>query len=1051
MNNVIPVKFNRLSKIIQIADIHIRLFKRHKEYRAAFENLYDNLKISNLDETVIAVCGDIIHTKCENSPEMIQLTSEFLSSLADLAPTIVILGNHDLNLANTDRLDSLTPIIQNLRHPQLHYLRESGVYRCANVDFAVMSLIGDESEWPTPSNCTADTKIALYHGPVHNAQTDVGYVVSNKSITVDTFDGFDIVLLGDIHRHQVLQDKNPIIVYASSLIQQNHGETTKGHGWCEWDISKRTFVFHELENDYGYYTLRIEKGVVPDYAEMPKNVRLRIFAGNLDQSELKELVTTIRKQHNVVELAITHYEGARRTGRLQTGNTLLDIHDVNTQNKLITDYIKEAFPNIEDDTLQSVHDLNSRLNGEVSSEDLARKITWKPLSLEFDNLFTYGEGNYIDFTKINGVAGIFAPNASGKTSVAEAICFALYDRTPRTNKAASIMNYRKTECYLKFRFDINGTEFVIERKGKKNKKGEVKIDVDFYKMEKGVKVSLNGEERRYTNQEIRKYVGDFEDFILTTLSSSAQTGLFVDRGQSDRKDTLSQFMGLTIFDKLHLLANEESKEIAIKLKQFKKDDFTQALADVDSNITRLTDNIRDCRSQLDYCEKNVELINVRIQELLEQKNPNLKNINHPDLYSATPISERREILRDQLVGMRSALEILQGQITKGQTKLSTEYSTVEEDYSAYVRCVSDRLQAKRLLDGINRELAQLKSQLSDLDKHEYNENCELCLKNAKHTIEKKTLLSKNLAEAIPEQLIHESQYDDLVKKCESFENIEEKHNKYLTGKNWLASSLLKERDQKLSIEKMEREIDKHTEELAKLSREIDEYNSNLDAIKSNQSIDEDIKSATSLKKAFTNDVYISRLGLDGSQRELAITEQKKQDMLDRITEAKALEGQYKVYEAYLAAVCRDGLPYKMIADVLPDIEVAVNNILSQMVEFTLQFDTDGKNVNMRLSYDEDRTWPLELASGMEKFLSGLAIRVALMTVSTLPKSTCLILDEGFGTLDSDNRSSIFGLFDVLRTQFDTIFLISHVDSVKDVADRLLEIKRSNGFSQIIAD
>jgi DNA repair exonuclease SbcCD ATPase subunit/DNA repair exonuclease SbcCD nuclease subunit len=1050
--NSIPVSFNKLRKVLHIADLHIRLYQRHKEYRQAFTKLLEEYKKLDLSETVIAVCGDIIHTKCENSPEMIQLTSEFLYSLADLAPTIVITGNHDLNLSNPDRLDSLTPIIQNLRHPNLHYLRESGVYRCANVDFAVMSLIGDESEWPTPSNCTADTKIALYHGPVHNAKTDVGYVVSNKSITVDTFDGFDMVLLGDIHRHQVLQDKNPIIAYASSLIQQNHGETTKGHGWCEWDISKKTFVFHELENDYGYYTLRIENGVVPSYSDMPRNVRLRIFAGGMEQSEIKELVTKIRKDRNIAELAITHYEGGKRTKNQIAGGTLLDIHDVNTQNKLINEYIKEAFPNIEDDTLQSVHDLNVRLNGEVLSEDLARKITWKPLSLEFDNLFTYGEGNYIDFTKINGVAGIFAPNASGKTSVAEAICFALYDRTPRTNKAASIMNYRKTECYLKFRFDINGTEFVIERKGKKNKKGEVKIDVDFYKIEKGVKVSLNGEERRYTNQEIRKYVGDFEDFILTTLSSSTQTGLFVDRGQSDRKDTLSQFMGLTIFDKLHLLANEESKEIAIKLKQFKKDDFTQELADVDVELHALTNALASYNTSLELRQQSIDATNIEIAILQEQKvsikiKGNLSDLHH----RKDKLVEERILILTNISNITNEITKLSDQIQRGLHKLETEYLGIEQEYNDFGIGVGhfSEFKVKHKFDG--EHMKDGKEELVRLKNHEYDPNCEFCVKNGKTTIDRIKWLEDEIARYEP---IYEQQKIQLAEQEIEYgptAPIREKFKKYQTGKQWIRDAEKQQSDLQVKIERVKTSLATVESQLVDIERDITEYNDNIGAIENNRELEDQIVQlrdtlTTHMSERQHANVQIQKLNIS-----LALTEKKKQDMLDRITEAKALEWQYKVYEAYLAAVCRDGLPYKMIADVLPDIEVAVNNILSQMVEFTLQLDTDGKNVNMRLSYDEERTWPLELASGMEKFLSGLAIRVALMTVSTLPKSTCLILDEGFGTLDSDNKSSIFGLFDVLRTQFDTIFLISHVDSVKDVADRLLEIKRSNGFSQIIAD
>jgi DNA repair exonuclease SbcCD nuclease subunit len=205
MNEIINVPFNKLRRIIHLADIHIRLFKRHDEYKKCFERLYNELKKSDLSETIILVAGDVVHAKTDLSPEMVEMASDFLNSLANLAPTILITGNHDLNLANANRLDSLTPIVKSLNNPNLFYLKYSGIYECADVDFYVYSIIGDRANWPVPQS-NDRTKIALFHGPVHNAQTDVGYTITNRHVTIETFDGFDMVLLGDIHRAQTLQN-----------------------------------------------------------------------------------------------------------------------------------------------------------------------------------------------------------------------------------------------------------------------------------------------------------------------------------------------------------------------------------------------------------------------------------------------------------------------------------------------------------------------------------------------------------------------------------------------------------------------------------------------------------------------------------------------------------------------------------------------------------------------------------------------------------------------------------------------------------------------------
>ena len=115
------------------------------------------------------------------------------------------------------------------------------------------------------------------------------------------------------------------------------------------------------------------------------------------------------------------------------------------------------------------------------------------------------------------------------------------------------------------------------------------------------------------------------------------------------------------------------------------------------------------------------------------------------------------------------------------------------------------------------------------------------------------------------------------------------------------------------------------------------------------------------------------------------------------------------------AVKRDGVPYELISKALPMIEGEVNNILSQIVDFQIIFEMDGKNINNYLVYDDDNVWPLELSSGMERFISSLAIRVGLINVSNLPCSNFLAIDEGFGTMDSDNINSVYQLFQYLKS------------------------------------
>lgn len=203
----INVPFEKLQHVAHIADIHIRLFRRHEEYELAFEKLYKDIRSKNLQDFVIVLAGDIVHAKTDMSPEMVAVTSTFLKNIADIAPTILIAGNHDCNLANTNRLDALTPIVNNLNHTNLHYIRDSKIVYVGDTAFAVCSIFDEQENWPTPSEIDDNfTKIALYHGPVHGSVTDANFVITNRHVHADTFNGFDVVMLGDIHKKQTLQE-----------------------------------------------------------------------------------------------------------------------------------------------------------------------------------------------------------------------------------------------------------------------------------------------------------------------------------------------------------------------------------------------------------------------------------------------------------------------------------------------------------------------------------------------------------------------------------------------------------------------------------------------------------------------------------------------------------------------------------------------------------------------------------------------------------------------------------------------------------------------------
>ena len=118
----IDIGLRNIDKIYHLADIHIRNLKRHKEYQVVFERTVEAVKNTIGPNDIIFLGGDIVHAKTDMTPELIQAVQSFFKMFADIAPTILITGNHDCNLNNKSRLDALTPIVNALNHSNLHYL-----------------------------------------------------------------------------------------------------------------------------------------------------------------------------------------------------------------------------------------------------------------------------------------------------------------------------------------------------------------------------------------------------------------------------------------------------------------------------------------------------------------------------------------------------------------------------------------------------------------------------------------------------------------------------------------------------------------------------------------------------------------------------------------------------------------------------------------------------------------------------------------------------------------------------------------------------------------
>ena len=243
-----------INKLVHFSDLHIRLFKDHELYREIVSDMLNKFREINPDRIVFT--GDLVHSKNQMTPELIDMVAWILTECSKITKTILIIGNHDFLENNQSRLDALTPIIESLNNSQIVYLKNRGVYDDENVDWVVYSLM--DHNIPPDIIPSDRTKIGLFHGPVQGLKTDLGYLFE-EGFDVSKFSGCDLVLCGDIHKRQVFNIPNGKKAYmVGSTIQQNFGETLNKHGFGIYTLDTDTYEFVDLHNPKPFLSFKIE-------------------------------------------------------------------------------------------------------------------------------------------------------------------------------------------------------------------------------------------------------------------------------------------------------------------------------------------------------------------------------------------------------------------------------------------------------------------------------------------------------------------------------------------------------------------------------------------------------------------------------------------------------------------------------------------------------------------------------------------------------------------------------------------------------------------------
>ena len=1067
-------------RIAHISDIHIRGLQRHAEYRQAFAEFYQRCQEQQVN--AIFVGGDIWHTKTQGiTPEAVHLITDFFKSMAQIAPVYVTLGNHDGILSNASRLDAITPIISAIgssaRHP-IMLCKKSGVYpmHVAGYNLCVFSCF-DEEGWDHVKPVPGDINIAAFHGGIAGCllDSDMEY---QADTTLDLFNGFNVALLGDIHRMQFLSYKQvtllvsaeslheypgaevtgsrhglleittpmPWIGYSGSFLQQNYGEALP-KGFLIWDISgpeSHKVWFEEVETPDKYVTIKWQTDVATTIRSpgLAKGCRVRLACDSTcSPQDERQIQAELQIKHEIREFVVKREK--KDTALVVSDVISEDLRSPSTHIKLIKEMVRdyhtqEEWELAEDIVCKALADAGDR------TED-ARGVTWSVQSLEFDDIFTYAGGNSISFADMRGVTGIFGPNRIGKSSIIGALVYCLFNTTDRGSmKNIHVIRSGQQGCRVKADISVGDRQVQVERASslKYEKNGRIWAPTSLALTDS--KDNASGEQRTDTEKIIRRTIGTVDDFFMTALSAQGTMNRFIDEGATSRKTYLGRFLDLDLFDRVLDSIKTDANAIKSRLKLMPDRDWAAAITGVRSRIAEIESRMQD----IDVAVQDLHNDRTTLQDQIIAEAGTRQVVTTADIQRLKSILDKKT---RELTDASARVDDAEGRKKSTEVKIA---SIDELKQQVDVETLRSQLKTQRDLEKqISDLLASLRVAKSDLKTAGDNAavltqipcgdkfpTCKF-IERSFDSRDKIESLQKTVDDA--EASLKSSQ--DALGLISALA-LEEKITKY-------TSSVAREQDLRSALRSASSEISAAKDAVSRAEEAANEAKIAHDDAVSRSQDPEAAQVLTHKKRLDAINAEIDSYGVEkgNCQAEIAKREIEEQGLRDGQTEHKELRKKWRVYETLLSAYSKKGLPSQILDKLLPAINQEIAEILSGVVNFTVQLEIDSETnaLEIYIDYGDSRRI-IELGSGMEKMISSIAIRVALTRITSLPKPDFIIIDEGFGTLDESQIVACNNLIRSLKRIYRFILVISHVDAIKDSVDQVIEISRINGASRVNA-
>lgn len=761
----------------------------------------------------------------------------------------------------------------------------------------------------------------------------------------------------------------------------------------------------------------------------------------------KEIISKISKKYSIPKEKIRISPQFLTVGEngedlSVTTEIIQNIQDPMFQQKLFKEYL--SLNDIKDYDFERISAIDAEINAKIDYQVYDKYRRYCVKWVKWDNFLSYGSDNFFDFTKMKGLVLLSGEpaNQSGKTTFAiDLLHFLLYGKTTKVDTLAKVFNKHipnATQVLVEGCITIDGEDYIIKRTitrpalSKRSAKSKVTQKVEYYKIIGDTQTELeeyvdNQQEENsvQTNKVIKEAIGRESDFDLIMSISETTLDELVKKKEAERGRLLSRWIGLLPIEEKEALAREKfNSEIKPSLisNLYSSASVTE---ERDAFLMRIETLTKD-NAKLEEENKKTDTTIANLEQTKQTLSNAKKGID-------------TELAKIDIATLSKQMEecLIQGKTKKNEhdniVKELKELENIEFSIEEYESTQKKLNEATTRLAVLGEKYSSTKQQIEKLKKSEYCPTCGRKLDNVDNSSMIETL-SKELSSIGEDGRKAREESNALSKQMEELKN---KRLKY-------------EERNKIEVKQaaLELNLERLRSEYKDLASKKKEYEKNSEAIDKNNEIELQIRNTDELirsnRECFQNNLQIiarNKSDVESYKGEI----KKREDILKRIAEEEKLVKNWKIY---LDLVGKNGITKMVLRKALPIINAQLVQLLSDVCDFDIEVAINSKNdVVFNLIKDGVRS-DLNSGSGFELTASALALRAVLADMSTIPRMCGVVLDEVWGRVARDNYDNMRHLIEKISKSYEWMFLISHLNEVKDWCESNVVVTKENNISKI---